>query len=309
MTVVLLLINIAVAILLISTITRPHQWAVGCLISTITLNACDNNPQLAESTATSTPIYVSLSTNGEEILHAVHPHHFNPTTLAALRQTPSHQHPIIHQSSANATVNSSAAPWQTKTKPSSQSCNTTTTWFMGECVKLQRFYVWQNSGGSGDHLITRISPQAQHACLTKQNCDQHAYPNNLTDYTYLKRSFMAMVASRDASTVQQYGYPIYALISPQGHQYLTRSHTEQANLTQHYGYNEARILFYVASGKSFGDHKIYRYKHLQAFNSLNSDGYHYQGPWHYDFGQSTEISSSFDGSLGWVLSSTSTLVK
>lgn len=62
------------------------------------------------------------------------------------------------------------------------------------------------------------------------------------------------------------------------------------------GYQKPTILFYVAPGKSLGDISLYRYR--PAASTATS---HFDGPWHYQFGGTEDI-SKFDGNLGWVLS-------
>lgn len=187
----------------------------------------------------------------------------------------------------------------TKSGSSKETCGPNKRWFMGECAHIKQFYVWQSTSPSKHHHITTTSP---HPCKqpVHDTCAKTHSSSARKGYIYSNQTFMALTSHEPSSAVSQHGYAVYALTSPHGYQYLTRSQVEKDNLTRYYGYKDSKILFYVASGKSFGNQKIYRYKQNSQTQSPQDD--HNRGPWSYEVGDSAS-SAHFDGSLGWVLSS------
>lgn len=254
-------------------ITSPHSQPSYHLIQALSLisplvlsMACESRLQQRLRPPSAT--YTSLSASGEEIRHAIQ----LPSHSASRHQPPQ---PITAHG-ANATA---SAPLP-KPLRGARPCAPNTAWFSGQCTELQRFYIWQRTT-TGSHHITTTPP-----------------PHTTPGYTYSGRSFVAMLPAHPHRI--DGAYPVYALTSPGDEQYLTRSPPEQANLTRHHGYSQGTILFYVAAGKSFGSQKIYRYKHPSS--AATAQPYH--GPWQYSFGQTTDPTITFDGSLGWVLSAT-----
>lgn len=241
------------------------------LLLIMPITACDN--QLNQRLTPPPAAHTSLSASGEEIRHAVPTPH-----RTSVRRTVARQQLTAHGANATGSTPGDHPHPLRGARP----CALETAWFSGQCTPLKRFYIWQHTT-TGSHRITP-EPPAQ------------ASPG----YTYSGHSFVAMLP-QDQRPVPN-AYPVFALTSPQGEQYLTRSTTEQANLTRHHGYSQGTILFYVASGKSFGNQKIYRYKYPRP--GITAQPHHYHGPWRYSFGQATDSAMSFDGSLGWVLSAT-----
>ncbi|MCY4380004.1 MAG: hypothetical protein OXC40_00310 [Proteobacteria bacterium] len=233
-----------------------------------------------------------LSSAGEEMRYGI------PLTEKDLADLPGH--PLVdHYQEAQLLTTNNSQPEKSldvSIKPSSLCTGELTTYYMDKCVRLARFYIWHKTSSTKD--VTNMITESVITSYSERPSKCSDYPCQqalLSDaFYYSQQSFLALYPGANNDGIMNHLYPIYVLHSPENHQYLTRSLKEKQDLMSRRNYQDRGILFYTASGKSFGNTEIYRFV-LSKKKVLFA-----QGPWSYMLAYFSHP-YSLDAHLGSVL--------
>lgn len=161
--------------------------------------------------------------------------------------------------------------------------------FHDVCLPMVTFRYWQRLEET--NVVHRIvhsrfdgcekSPSVSKTSLADGDEGISSECQALQKYTLTGESFSALMAPLALSQViLGYLRAIYSFEDSQGWQYLTSEQAEWQSLMQR-GFRSHGVLFYVTSGKGFGNRNVYRLRPIrdQSFSAKNNE---YRAPWHYN---------------------------